>query len=180
MNELPDKCVVDTNVPIAANDPPDRDYSRDCVIACIEVVQHILTNGGLVVDKSNEIYEEYMGQLAIGKSGPGNEFMKWVHDHQWRKDKVTRVEIHCLDNTYKEFPEHDDLERDFDFDNSDRKFVAVANAYPNTHKPPIFQATDVKWWGWKDALSEVGIEVRFLCPDYVKEKYSKKKSKSKT
>ena len=31
-----------------------------------------------------------------------------------------------------------------------------------------------KWWGWKDALSEVGIDVRFLCPDYVKEKYANK------
>ena len=175
MNELPDRYVVDTNVPIAANDPPDGDYSRDCVMACVEAIQHVLTNGGLVVDESGEIYKEYLGRLAIGKPGPGNEFMKWVHDFQWREDKVTRVEIHCLNDTdkeFKEFPEHDGLG---DFDPSDRKFVAVANACADTDKPPILQATDSKWWGWRKALSEVGIDVCFLCPGYVKEKYRKKK-----
>ena len=49
---------------------------------------------------------------------------------------------------------------------SDRKFVAVANAHPA--KPPILQSTDSKWWGWKEALQEVGITVHFLCPEYVK------------
>ena len=176
INVFPDKCVVDTNVPIAANDPPDRDYSRDCVIACVEAIQHVLTNGGLVVDKSGEIYREYLGKLAIGKPGPGNEFMKWVHDFQWREDKVTRVEIHCLNDTYEEFPKHDGLNN---FDISDRKFVAVANGCKNMHKPPIFQATDAKWWGWKDALSTAGIEVRFLCLDYVKEKFKEKHSNKK-
>ena len=47
-----------------------------------------------------------------------------------------------------------------------------ANAHPD--KPPILQATDSKWWGWKDALAEVGITVHFLCPDYVKAKYAEK------
>lgn len=68
--------------------------------------------------------------------------------------------------SYDEFPDHDDLN---DFDNSDRKFIAVANAHPA--KPPVLQATDSKWWGWKDALNEVGITVQFLCPDYVASKY---------
>lgn len=55
---------------------------------------------------------------------------------------------------------------------SDRKFVAVVNAHKK--KPPIYQATDSKWWGWNDALEEVGIHVEFLCPDYIKSKYKKK------
>ncbi len=72
-------------------------------------------------------------------------------------------------SSYQEFPKHDDLN---DFDKSDRKFVAVANAC--TGKPPILQATDSKWWGWKDALNDVGITVHFLCPEYAKTKYAEK------
>ena len=30
------------------------------------------------------------------------------------------------------------------------------------------------WWGWKDALADVGITVHFLCPDYVRSKYEDK------
>lgn len=47
---------------------------------------------------------------------------------------------------------------------------------PNVHveKPQILQATDSKWWGWKDDLAEVGIAVQFLCPEYVEAKYAEK------
>ena len=51
------------------------------------------------------------------------------------------------------------------FDPDDRKFVAVANAHPG--KPPIMEATDRQWWGWKEALHDAGITVHFLCPEYV-------------
>lgn len=71
-------------------------------------------------------------------------------------------------DSYDEFPDHDKLEN---FDKSDRKFVAAANAHKD--KPPILQATDNKWWGWKDSLAEVGITVHFLCPEYTKIKYAK-------
>jgi hypothetical protein len=72
-------------------------------------------------------------------------------------------------DSYDEFPTHDGLD---DFDKSDRKFVAVANAHAD--KPSILQATDSKWWGWKDALAEVGMAVHFLCPDYAEAKYAEK------
>ena len=58
------------------------------------------------------------------------------------------------------------------FDPSDRKFVAVANAHPG--KPSILQATDSKWWGWKDALLECGIKVEFLCPAEIANAYKRK------
>lgn len=47
-----------------------------------------------------------------------------------------------------------------DFDRSDRKFVAVANAA--APKRPILEAVDFKWWGWREALAAEGIEVIFL------------------
>lgn len=176
MNALPDKCVVDTNVPIVANLATSNDENNDiplnCISACLEVIEHVTNNGGLVIDDTGEIVGEYSRQLFLKQvPGQGNKFIKWVHNFQWNPDKVTRISINRLNSTYKEFPDHEGL---VSFDTDDRKFVAVANAHSGTHKPLIFQATDSKWWGWKDALSEVGIDVRFLCPDYVKEKYANK------
>lgn len=171
---LPNKCVIDTNVPKTANltlDPEAiPDELRECVSACVEAVDHVIKYGGLVIDCDNEIFSEYLGQLSMnGQPGVGNRFMKWVHDNRWGFPEEDRVTIMKNGESYDEFPDHDGLIK---FDKSDRKFVAVANAHPE--KPPILQATDSKWWGWKEALAEVGITVTFLCPEYAKKKYAKK------
>ena len=177
MNDLPDKCVVDTNVPIVANLLVSNDQKSDiplnCINACFKAIQHVMEKGVLVIDNKDEILSEYRKNLAVkGEQGIGYGFVKWVYEKLCQQpEKVVQISITKNNSSYEEFPEHDDL---ISFDLSDRKFIAVANACPDTDKPPILQATDSKWWGWKDALSEVGIDVRFLCPDYVKEKYSKK------
>ena len=88
---------------------------------------------------------------------------------RWSLPDSDRVTISKDGDSYKQFPKHEGL---VNFDISDRKFVAVANAHPE--KPPILQSTDCKWWGWKDALKEAGITVHFLCPEYVKTKYEEK------
>ena len=95
--------------------------------------------------------------------------MKWVHDNRWHTAKVERVGITQEGDSYAEFPAHDGLTS---FDRSDRKYVAVSNAHPA--KPPILQAADSKWWGWKESLTEVGISVQFLCPQYIEKKYHEK------
>ena len=111
-----------------------------------------------------------MGNLKLsGQRGLGDVFMMWVHDRRWSLDASQRVSVTRSGDSYDEFPPHDGLE---DFDISDRKFVAVSNAHPD--KPPILQATDSKWWGWKEALKECGIEVAFLCPEYVEAVYASK------
>lgn len=171
---LPKKCIVDTNVPKAANlatqPNPDSDVSDACVLACIEAVDHVIKKRGLIIDTGDEIFDEYRQQLSMkGQPGVGDRFMKWVHDNRWSLPDSDRVAISRNDDSYDEFPAHDGLKN---FDKSDRKFVAVANAH--SEKPPILQATDSKWWGWKDALAEVGITVQFLCPEYVKAKYAEK------
>ena len=176
MNDLPYKCVVDTNVPIVANLATSNDGNNDiplnCINACVEAIEHVIKKGVLVTDNNYEIFGEYQNYLAVrGEPGVGHEFMKWVHDNQCQPEKVVQISITKNNGSYEEFPEHDGL---VSFDKNDRKFVAVANAGSDTDKPPILQASDSKWWGWKGALSEVGIDVHFLCPDYVKEKYSKK------
>ncbi len=174
MRKLPKKCIVDTNVPKTANlsvDPAAIPQElTGCVLACIEAIEHILHEDGLVIDTGDEIFDEYRQNLAIkGQPGIGDRFMKWVHDNRWKFPAVDRVPITKNGDSYTEFPDHDGLTQ---FDRSDRKFVAAANAHPE--KPPILQATDSKWWGWKDALAEVGITVHFLCPDYAQMKYKEK------
>ncbi|MCB2203449.1 hypothetical protein KQI65_01775 [bacterium] len=171
---LPKKCLVDTNVPITANlaSQPDMgsDVSDACVLACVEALEHVIKKHGLIIDAGDEIFDEYRQQLSMkGQPGMGNAFMKWVNDRRYNPEYCDRVTITRNGDSYQEFPRHDDLN---DFDRSDRKFIASANSHAD--KPPILQATDSKWWGWKDALADVGITVHFLCPEYVEAKYSKK------
>lgn len=170
----PKKCVVDTNVPKIANlvmqQNRDSDVSDECVLDCVDAIEHVTKNRALVLDAGDEIFDEYRQQLSMsGQPGVGDGFMKWVHDSRWSLPKGNRVKITKNGDSYEEFPHHPGLEN---FDISDRKFVAVANAHHQ--KPPILQATDSKWWGWKDALTQVGITVIFVCPDYVRVKYAKK------
>lgn len=172
--KIPDKCIVDTNVPITANratDPASIEKGLEgCVQFCVEAIVKVMKDGGLVIDAGDEIFAEYSANLKLcGQPGLGHAFLKWVHDKQWGFPEEDRVAITRDGSSYKEFPNHDDLSG---FDNSDRKFVAVANAHPES--PTILQATDSKWWGWKTALAEVGVTVLFLCPDYVQSKYKKK------
>lgn len=176
MSSFPKKFVVDTNVPVTANKasdtkniPPDL---IECVSKCIEAIKEITTRRvGLVIDKGDEILEEYRKHLSMsGQPGVGDAFLKWVHNYQWSFPHEDHVPINKEGDSYHEFPKSLDLS---EFDRADKKFVAVANAHPV--KPPIFQATDSKWWGWKDALAREGIAVSFLCPDYAALHYEKKK-----
>ena len=170
----PDLCVVDTNVAKTANlaTQPDvaSDVSDECVMACIEAIEHVIKKKGLVIDAGDEIFDEYRQQLSMsGQPGMGDSFMKWVHDHRWSLPDSQRVEITKNEDSYNEFPAHDGLNN---FDKSDHKFAAVSNAHSD--KPTILQATDSKWWGWKDALSECGITVQFMCECYIQTKYQEK------
>ena len=88
MNSLPNKCLVDTNVPKTANlaiDPiHDTGGLVGCVLACVEAVDHVVKKGGLVMDAGDEIFDEYRRQLSMtGQPGVGDRFMKWVHDNRW-------------------------------------------------------------------------------------------------
>ena len=168
------KCIIDTNVPVTANLATNVEAIAcellPCVLACVEAIEHVVEHGGLVIDSGDEIFDEYRARLSMrGQPGLGDRLMKWVHDHRWTIPEEDRVTITTSGDSYREFPNHGALNH---FDRSDRKFVAVANAHPA--KPPILQATDSKWWGWKDALNEAGITVRFLCEDWIKKKYAEK------
>lgn len=160
MKHLPRPCLVDTNVPIVANGKSEQ-ADDSLVEACIDAILELTRKGGLVVDDGGLIFEEYRQNLSFsGQPGTGDAFMKWVHDHQWNLDYCERRPITLLegdDRVFAEFPIAAALQ---EFDASDRKFVAVANA--TEPKRPILEAVDFKWWGWKDALAVEGIEVIFL------------------
>ena len=163
MNGLPDFCVVDTNVPIVANEksPQADDF---LVERCIDALLELTRRGGLVLDDGGLIFEEYRQNLSLsGQPGTGDAFMKWVHDHQWLEDLCERRSITTLANDPRGFAEFPDSAALADFDASDRKFVAVANA--GNLKRPVLEAVDFKWWGWKDALAAEGIDVVFVDDD---------------
>ncbi len=171
---FPEKCVVDTSVPKVANlatqPDPESDVPCTCVRKCIKAIEHVKKEYALVIDAGDDIFAEYLRQLSMsGQHSLGNAFMKWVHDNRFRLPDDSRVCITRNGDSYDEFPLHKGLDN---FDRSDRKFVAVANAH--SEKPPVLQATDSKWWGWKKPLAEVGIKVLFLCPEYAEAKYEKK------
>lgn len=173
----PSKVIVDTNVPKIANLATDPASISDelvmCVHGCVTAIEHIVKNGGLVMDSKNEIFDEYRNQLDLkGAPGVGDKFLKWVHYNRFSFPDADRVSITKNNGSYDEFPDHAGL---INFDVSDRKFVAVANAHPDN--PPILQATDSKWWGWEKALNESGILVKFICPDYIETKYKEKMEK---
>lgn len=167
--------VIDTNVPKIANlssrSGSGSDIPDCCILESIRQIENVTEKDRcLVIDEGGEIFREYINNLSLsGRTGVGDSFVKWVHDHQYDPSKVNRVQITKTGSSYEEFPTHDKLK---DFDIADRKFIAVANGHPK--KPCILQATDSKWWGWNDALAEVGITVCFLCKEYIKAKYAEK------
>lgn len=172
----PEFYVVDTNVPVAANRKHPFDgtnvENETWILACVEAIERVCTKNALVLDEEDEIFEEYLRHLSpSGQPGVGDKFVKWVKDN---RGQLPTSRITKNGDSYNEFPLHEGLKN---FDKEDRKFVAVSNAYPPktcSKKPAIMQATDSKWFGWKDALKEVGIDVIFLCPEYVERKYKVK------
>lgn len=161
--------IVDTNVPVVANGGQEAD--PECVRACVGALRELTSGGHVVVDDGLEILQEYRKNLrAQGQPGVGDAFFKWLWDNLYVKEVCTQIRLTEHPNRgYREFPEHEKLAG---FDPSDRKFVAVAAAHPE--HPPILQAVDSKWWGYRRALSQCGIRVEFLCFSQIAAQHRKK------
>ena len=61
--ELPQKFILDTNVPLTANNalscPEDSEDWRKCALNCIELLESVVrTKEGLVLDSNGKIFEE--------------------------------------------------------------------------------------------------------------------------
>ena len=171
MPELPPSCVIDTNVPMAAAGLAAA--GPCCIIACGEALQDVKNNGHLFLDANDEILKEYIANIPwAGHPTPASAFLKWVIDNQYNPTRCTRVHITptARENPgYEEFPAQEALQC---IDHDDRKFIAVSAAHSD--HPPILEATDSKWWGWKDALDQCGVTVIFLCEQEIAAKFRQK------
>lgn len=176
------KCLVDTNVPVTANEAiKGGDTPSCCVEGCKDAIRHVMNHAVLVVDDANEILGEYTRNLnSRDKQGLGYKFLKWVYQNTWDRKRIERVKITPEKNSYKEFPTHEGLRN---FDPSDRKFVATACAHTDPAKPPILQATDSKWlWcEFMEAFEEVGLSIWIVpdCERFLRKNAEKKKAKNK-
>lgn len=154
------KCqVVDTNVLVVANGRNGGSYA--CARNCARALLDIKHFGVIVIDDGDLILSEYRTHCSLsGQPGLGDSFIRWIHDNCGRGELVHMVALTRREGggDFAEFPEHPELA---EFDPADKKFVAVANAHQD--KPPILQASDSKWWDWKDPLMSSGITVEFLC-----------------
>ncbi|HEY8514646.1 MAG TPA: hypothetical protein VIS07_03925 [Candidatus Binatia bacterium] len=175
MNELPLRCVVDTNVLMTANGANPA-VSAECAARSASALAAVMASGHVFLDSGRRILREYGANLDGAAPGPGTAFYKWLLTHEWNERAVTRVRITRLagdEERYLELPEPDDGTV---YDPSDRKFLAVAAADPE--HPPILQSFDSKWWGWRDALAKLGVVIHFLCADEIARKYAEKHSES--
>jgi hypothetical protein len=158
------RCVLDTNVVIAADGRAG--VRPKCVRECLRVVSQLMDDGHLFLDDLGLIESQYRKNIDV-KAQPGLAvgFMRWLWTNKYNKSRCTITPLTRSDSpkAFEEFPEHKGLEK---FDPSDRVFVAVSASHGR--RPPILQGTDSKWWGWKEALAECGIKVRFLCPEIEK------------
>ena len=154
--------VVDTNVPVVANGRAEQ-ADPDCVLACLDAIEAIVSNGMIVLDDGNRILGEYLRNLfRSGQSGAGDVFLKWVLTNHFNTSRCERVPItpkQADGESFEEFPDDPDLAG---FHDDDRKFVAVAVA--SSQDPSILNATDTDRWNFRHAFKRHGIRLEFLCP----------------
>jgi hypothetical protein len=151
----------------------NEDASQKCTATCAKALNAVTKLGHLFIDDKRLIISEYCSNLnAGGEPGPGELFLKWLFTNEWNPQRVTRVKITPRIGHQGEFEELSDPPGDIAYDPSDTKFLAVSASHPE--HPPILQALDTKWWGWQEALSASGIEIHFLCPDEIENKYQRK------
>lgn len=153
------KVVVDTNVPIAAN---GRGTHADelCQLSCIGTIRNIRSDGTVVLDNLDLIFEEYEKKLEWrGEPGVGDAFFKhiWNHMHSDPR-RVLRTRITPVNDDKRGF---DNLPKN-NLDPDDRKFLAVAVA----EKAPILNATDSDWRQQSLLLRSLSVKVKQLCPQH--------------
>ena len=167
------RCVIDTNVIVTANKAIlglDDDFVKkypELIIKCIHFLEKIKKMDGktyVVLDEDDEIFNEYKTHMNFsGQPGVGDSFFKWLHDIRWSFPETERIKLHKTENGYSEFPT--DMEQ-IGVDPSDKKFFSVSNGHPS--KPNIYEATDAKWWNWRDAAKLCGINIKFIDEQYMR------------
>ena len=150
--------VVDTNVPIAANNR-ERLWSEACQLACVEALEALMRDGVVAIDDSDDIIAEHeKNRRYAGERSVGDAFFLHMVTFSGTPARVRRV---ALSPNIDEKRGFDELPPN-SFDPSDRKFLAVAVAASAV----ILNATDSDWEEHAELMRELGVEVRQLCPQY--------------
>jgi len=152
--------VVDTNVAMAANGR-NTHASLTCQYACTEFLEGLVSlrkRTRIVLDEQGLIFAEYRNRLHFkGQPGVGDMFFKYLHDHMYLGKKIQLVPITPIaDETrgFNELPSNS-------VDKSDRKFLATALVAGAA----VVNALDGGWHKQTDFVTELGVNVRQLCPD---------------
>lgn len=150
--------LIDTNV-LRVVDGFAGQADPTCVAACADAID-AARRGIVHLDRGGLILAEYRNETTPRPYLPGTLFLHHLLRNQ---GNVQRCSVHEIsaDPTrgFVEFPDDDRLDY---FDQSDRKFVAVAIVAPDD--PPIVNATDSDWAPVTEALGDHGIEIVQLCP----------------
>ena len=162
--------IVDTNVAVVASGQSEQEPEEgfeDCIAACAERLGQINNDEiRLALDDQRRIVDEYRRNLeSLDRFNIGYQFYKWIEINWTNPERCDLVEITPVAGpkiNFEEFPDDTDLN---DFDDDDRKFIAVACAHPDN--PPIWQAVDGKWRSFLDALQRNDVTVEYICEDYV-------------
>ncbi len=134
--------IIYTNVPLVAQGDASQ-MSEDCTINCANFLEKLFQGHfKLVIDDNYHLIGEYEQKMIQGyHTQYGRRFLKWIYNYQANPIKVKTVEINQLDEyNFEEVPQS---LIEIGFDNSDRKFIAVAIA--NENNAPIVQAADSEW-----------------------------------
>lgn len=99
----------------------------------------------------------------------GKIFFRWLYNYYGSMELEDLVKLERdEEGNFTMFP----LEkRTEEFDRSDRKFVAMSRTHQE--HPPIIEATDGKWLGFKEVFEEYGVHINFLNMDYVTMMYER-------
>ncbi len=135
-----------------------------------------MKSGHVFLDDGGLIVQEYRNNLrAKGQPGPGDAFLKWLLSVEWGGRRVTRVTLTPKPDDPEDFVELPAPPKGVRYDRSDRKFLAVSAA--QDEHPPILQSFDVKWWGWRRALADIGVIIHFLCEADVRTKHAQRSNR---
>lgn len=156
---MPQTKIVDTNVVLVANGQ-HQDVSDECVKQCALRLQAIMQHERIAIDDGFRILLEYQNKTQPKRGNrPGDAFVKWALRNSANRNRCDQVSLlEDRERGFSSFPVDAELAN---FDDPDRKFVAVAAAHPK--HPPILQAADCKWLDWNTALRRHGIQVDFIC-----------------
>lgn len=123
----------------------------------------------LVLDLDYEIMTEYRNIISE-ETNEGKIFWRWLYTYLGRIDLKNLVKLEKdEDGNHLMFPIE---ERTNEFDRSDRKFVALSRTH--TEHPPIVEAADGKWLGFRDVFEEYGVHIESLDMSYANMMYGRK------